>query len=419
MEHGAQNSRPHDTRELVLSPHIRKDTRFDRPILVHELTGSEIASTPDLDAFLDGFARERSQNPRDDLALGCKELPSISDLRKLNFLVPPGIDEERQWVESRDVLKRYRCLASAHFRLYYQGRREITRSYASYLERAYTVLRSRFPLHLKRRATVVLCALEAHFSELWGERPFPEWMKAFAAMGSILVLNIREIGTAIRESPALLSIMMHELVHIALLQNYVRVPIWMEEGLCEYYSRPYSDSRFRRLLKHKKIFGLRELEMLPSNSLLELDDSPGGDNICYRQSHSIVAFMVGLWGESKFLSCIKATGFGPGKSISEIIRNMHLGQLDELEDRWQARYGRVDTTRLSFAADVNCARRNGNIVLTNRKSGASITANMDILAFIRFLCGGKTIREMGQRYHLERLGRDLGLLFRTGFLVCI
>jgi len=405
-----------ESRNLVLSPHVRKHTQREGPVLVHGLSGSKAASTPDLDAFLDSLVSKEGQDRTVSHTFRSSDLPSVSDLRRMDFLVSPDADEEEQWIEDLDLLKNYSCTASEHFRIYYGSTSDqMARGYSSCLAYAYSDLKARLPFRLRKKATAVLCASRKHFSAIWGKHHLPDWVKAFATMGCILVFDCREIDMRNTRSSATTTNIMHELVHLALFRNYIRVPLWMEEGLCEYYSRPYSDSGFRRLLKHKHVFGLQELEALPRNSLLDLDDSPGIENICYRQSHSIVAYMMNVWGEDRVIRCLNGTDLSQG--IRDAIRKICSEDLDTLEERWKAEYGCRDTVKLAFAGDLQCTREKDKIVLASHHTGGSVTANPEINELMHFMKGGKTLKEISEDYDVVGLEREMRILYGNGIVV--
>jgi uncharacterized protein len=116
------------------------------------------------------------------------------------------------------------------------------RAFAPRLRQAF----DRLPVRL-RGAETVLCVLGAHdragFVEWAGGEPAaPAWMAA-TVFHSVLLLDLAACESVLAQGgtarlAAFDRALIHELAHLALRQSGVRVPVWLEEGLCQHLAEP-------------------------------------------------------------------------------------------------------------------------------------------------------------------------------------
>jgi sulfatase maturation enzyme AslB (radical SAM superfamily) len=376
-------------RKLVLSRQLIGQYHQERSLIMNRLAGTSINSTPEILNFLDLF-----KNPTTPASLYARYSrpdlwPTTSHFMNINFLIPEDIDEEAQWLEGKVGPEESKIFETEHFFTYYpDSEGYLARDFAALMEDAYRLLNTKGIPHLKKKIPIFVCQSRAQFKQFWGSPPLPEWVKAFVHLGRILVVGRQKILPINRKSTGFLWGMAHELVHIFLNEEYTYLPTWMEEGLCEYYSRPYNDSKFKKIVRERRLYGFREMEAFVKHSLLDLDDSPVRENICYQQAHSFVHFIARLAGEKDLVDCIRATGLS--KDFRKVFEEYYGRSLDDMEVEWREKYSSVNYKKIKPSKN--------KVLLYNAFYGQSLMTNNDMLDLLDYMNEGKTINEINEGY---------------------
>ncbi len=108
----------------------------------------------------------------------------------------------------------------------------------------------------------------------------------------------------------------HELAHVALRQRGLRVPIWLEEGLCEWVSgAAHNNERLGGALPHAEAFAAfvtactaGQQGCQPSTTLLQFSDRPVDDNPGYHLAHDLIDFLARQLGFDPLLDALLARG---------------------------------------------------------------------------------------------------------------
>ncbi|CAD5366162.1 Elp3 domain-containing protein [Rubrivivax sp. A210] len=177
---------------------------------------------------------------------------------------------------------------------------------APHLEQAVACLPSRLRPVVDPIAVFIAAdaACFARAAQLPDDAPWLRWMAGTVA-SSVVVLQgpacvavLRQGGrTRLRVFQQQLA---HELAHVALRQRGLRVPTWLEEGLCEWASGATMDTeRLAGALPHAEAFAEFVTACLagaegcsPASTLLQFSELPVDDNPGYRLAHDFVDFLV-------------------------------------------------------------------------------------------------------------------------------
>jgi uncharacterized protein len=385
-------------------------------VIIHRLAGTAIKAAPNLLEFLDLF-----KEPICPLSLYKQYIlpdlqPTVARLIDIRFLIPEDTDEEAQWLEKEIRQDQIRVFQSAHFVTYYpESNGYLARNFTEVMEKSYKLLTARGLYSIKRKVLIYICQNRKRFGQFWGSAPLPEWVKAFVVNGRILVVDQQKILHIHRRSKRFFQGMSHELVHIFLGQLNCQLPVWMEEGLCEYLSQPDNNSKFKELARQKKLYGFREMEALVRHSLLDLDDSPVMQNICYQQAHSFVAYLANLKGEKTLLECVRDTGLS--KDFRSLFQQYYGQSLDEAESQWLKMYPEGNYSKLRTSKNLRIIPNENKVLLYNAFYGQSLLANLDLLTLINHLLQGKTLREILESYDVDGLETVIANLHGKGLIV--
>jgi uncharacterized protein len=404
------------SQKLTVSRNLILKRQEKEMIIYHRLAGTAIKSSPNLLEFLDLFKESIYPLSLSEKYMWSDLQATVARLIDIRFLIPEDTDEETQWLEEEIGQDHVKIFQSAHFVTYYPNEEGyFARDYTYLMEEAYCLLTKRGLLQTKNKALILICQSREQFKEFWGVVPLPEWVKAFVSLGRIIVVDQQKFLPKNRKTVWFLQRMAHELVHIFLNELHTHLPVWMEEGVCEYYSRPYDEDRFKILLMRKRIYGFREMEALVRNSLLDLDDSPVKENICYQQAHSFVAYLANLKGEKTLLKCIRDTGLS--KDLRSLFQQYYGQSLDEAERQWLKMYPEGNYSKLRTSKNLRIIQNENRALLYNAFYGQSLLANLDLLTLIDHLLQGKTLREIAEEFDVDRLETVIANLHAKGLMV--
>jgi uncharacterized protein len=390
--------------KLMLSKHLMVKSTTGGDFIVHGLRGTTIRNSDDLMKLLQQCRPETVVKKIWGKYSGSPDTRyALHRLLELKFLIDPNLDEEISWLDEKMGSKKFRSFATKHFIVQHSKEHStLVHHFVCVLEDAWSRLSSQMLPEPKRPALVLLASSREQFHTFWGEQQaLPDWPKAFIIAGRVLVADAEKLNNANIGSVSFLQGMMHELVHIWLHDLGCHLPVWMEEGLCEYFSRPYDESRFAEISKAKGIFGFREMEALVRYNLLDLDQSNIRENICYHQSHSFVDYLVRSCGEKEFIHYIHSVGLGDDhrKKFLQLFDS----SLDEFENRWADAYDADSPKQLLLPAEHLCAlQKNGKVLLYNSRSGENIVANDNVLQFIDLFKNGISLNEINKKIEIHR-----------------
>lgn len=319
--------------KVMLSRQLLMKEMDGVPIIFHNLSGTALRASSDLLEFLCQFKKPIRLHLLNDRYYLPDLQSAFRRLVDLGFLIPEPEDEERNWLRQEMPRPGMRVYETENFRTYYPiDGGFAARELADLMEGRYSYLLSRgFPL-LKQSVLIYLCNNSREYRTLSGDFRLPEWTNAFVIKGRILVVDPTVKAIDANHAMGFTRGMTHELVHAFLHQLAWQLPVWLEEGLCEYFSQPYSPSHFRHLAKQKGLFDFRELEMAVNHSLLDLDDSPIEMNTCYKQSESFVAYLAHFLGEKKLIQFVESLEFG--KDFGRQLEQFFKRSMDCLVKEW-------------------------------------------------------------------------------------
>lgn len=411
---------------LVLSKQLFLRKNDKSPTLIHQLSGITIDATPDLLEFLNQFKEPiepQSLNERFSLADLQSTIARFIDIR---FLVPETEDEENQWLDQEiDTISKKQIFQTGYFLTYYPNSEGfLAREFTDLMEERYDYLLTRgFPA-LKQKVLILLCSNRKEFKLFWGSARLSEWPRSFVTKGRILVIDLQRIIKTDRQGESFLWGMTHELVHVFLSQLTWQSPVWLEEGLCEYFSRFYDPKQFRELAKQKRLFSFQEIEIFAKHSLLDLDDSPVEENICYRQSHSFVAYLAGFLGDKKLIEFVRGTELG--ENFNFRLNKCLGGSLDCLEKKWLINSGLTSFKtsksndvyrKLKPSKNLRLIKNGKEVLIYNAFYGQSLIISSDFLELLAFLKEGKTLRDIAAQYEIPGLDQIMVDLHEKGLIL--
>lgn len=200
-------------------------------------------------------------------------------------------------------------------------------------ESVFVKLQKQLPYPSQQKIMLCLCQTSAMFKKLSGKRHLPTWLSFFVLNTRILVIHLSNLRTFPLTKDALEQSLLHELTHVFLRQSGILLPIWLEEGLCEYFSQGYDDEAFKALLTAKPMIPFEILEKEGLSNLLEWEDTPIRENMAYRQSHSFVQFVISRYGVNLLKDWI--FNLKLGQNYRNSFEQYYPQSLETTEEHWR------------------------------------------------------------------------------------
>ncbi len=230
-----------------------------------------------------------------------------------------------------------------------------------------------------------------HFTRILGvatDDPAAGWMAA-TVFHSILLVNLDAVDAVHAHGGrerlgAFKRGLLHEVTHLALRSSGVRVPVWLEEGLCERVSQPPAVlERLGEAAWHLEAFRTFALDCRLGGgrshvtSLLEMSDVPVDENPAYLLARDFVEAVSREIGLDALLFSLKAAGFN---ALEEPFAPRPLQDvLAEWAHDVRSRIARQP----AYAQPMRIVARGVNALVYNRMSGGYVlaqTRNVDSLA---------------------------------------
>jgi uncharacterized protein len=301
------------------------------------------------------------------------------------------------------------------------GSEEAVLEHRKFVEKAHKHLtKSWLPASLKK-IRVYFVRNRDELRRFWGNGAMPDWVNSFVALRSILIVN-SERHIPRERHDEYISAMMHELTHILLGQINCNIPVWLEEGLCEYFGRRYDHEVFKKKVSRTKIYTFRELEAFVETNFMEVDDSLISENICYKQAQSFVRYLTKLKGEQYLLECIKSTS--PEKDFRTQFGEWYGESLDVAEKNWLRTLG--DSAGYAFYKRIVPSRhlqvisKNGKALFFNSVSGHNLVCNTDradLPRLFEFMRDGKAYTEIHDAFSVKDIDGVLSHLYRNKLIL--
>lgn len=318
---------------LIHSRQLKVERNSNRHRIIHFLSGKTAEVSPDMIEFIDAFRHvTKPISLLKDYHIS-NILQIIQKLQRNYILIPATRDEELEYLNqniSVSLKERYEtenfiCLCSPK-------NRKPAKKLAQMSQNLYsTKLKEKFK-PLRQKMIVYVADKRDELTQFWFNSFCPPWISCFVALRRVLVIDHNQIRYENWESLRFKAGMAHEIVHMLLSNHNICLPLWLEEGVCEYFSRPDPNRKLLNLIKKKELLTYKELETKAIHTLLDIDNSITDDNICYHQAHSFVRYLCSAIGEPAFIGWIDSIGIN--SETSEKFYEMFGKKLDEMEQAW-------------------------------------------------------------------------------------
>ncbi len=345
--------------------------------------------------------------------------PTVIELMDTGLLIPEELDESLLYLQRVHDLEDRQRLETPAFVFYYsKGMEDAMVHHRKLVEVAYErLLKTGLPVP-EKKVLLYFAANQNELRRFWGNTTLPRWVHSFVTFRRLLVVNI-ERRIPDERQPEYIRSMKHELTHIFLGQFDVNIPVWLVEGLCEYFARPYYHENFKKDVRASQIYTFRELELFVETNFLDVDASPIFENMCYKQAHSFVHYLVNIQGEQSLLECITSTSFE--KDFRSQFRQWYGRSLDSAEKKWfrtlSGFLGRPSYRNIVPSRHLHVISKNGQALFFNAVFGDNLVCSTDLLKLLKFIKNGKPSAAILNKYDAEDLDSALSDVYRAKLVV--
>ncbi len=212
-----------------------------------------------------------------------------------------------------NVMKGYKDLGTENFLIQFsREEHDETRTIVSdYLKEAYRVIGKELDYFPNKQFVVIL----------YNERDFFDVTRAPGWAGGLYDGKIRlPVGGLSGPNDILKNVIFHEFTHALISEITQKCPLWINEGLAEYFSSAEIN------LNIKKPIPLKYLEKrFPSGNVAYI-------SLAYRTSHSAVNYMIDKYGMYSILELLE--NFGEGMDISKAFESVLYISYDDFVSEW-------------------------------------------------------------------------------------
>ncbi|MCI8982529.1 MAG: hypothetical protein HFG78_09030 [Hungatella sp.] len=126
----------------------------------------------------------------------------------------------------------------------------------------------------------------------------------------------------------------HELIHILFGQRAYYLPFWVEEGLCEYYSKKYRIDYLNYEIKRQRRISFAEIDSEKVNYISQLNQFKKIQYVFYKQAASFVDFLFQIFSEEYIWDMIGRSSIR--RDFFEVLKAEQGIGLIQLQSRWES-----------------------------------------------------------------------------------
>lgn len=333
---GLYNNRSDDD-HIICSRHIKLVKNQEYILIEHDLNGTQLEVSEDLLWFLDLF--KTSENSRKLLkAKGLLHLSNlVLALKKDRFLVPIDIRESIEWFKQQIDFEALNKVSSKHYIIYHNKNKQILTQYlVQELETIYENLIVRGLPELKSQIIVYICNGRDEFNTFFGSTIAPESLYTFVIARSIVILDSSRINLSKTLSQGKMIELTHEIAHIFLGEMSIQLPMWFEEGFCEWSSKSIT-SRHTTFIRKSGIENFQNVDTIISRSTEYTNISKKKLGILYLQSHCFFDYLAKSFGINNILKFIKSVSLS--NYFFEQFSSVFKASFEDTVFRWMRSIG--------------------------------------------------------------------------------
>jgi hypothetical protein len=312
---------------LWVTPSKEKDTF----LVIHERNHIVIEVALDVIDIIDQCITPRTLNS-DDL----EEQELYRLLTEIHFLHNKAYAES----ESHDILNNWLCRFEKETRSFqYQNIRAIyaSREQEPVHEILLEILKIGQELDKEllafQQPLYILFLTPEEYRSLQMEFNIPSDISAFVDSRSLLIMDYESYFQK-NNTRSFYPTMRHELIHVLFGQHVYYLPFWLEEGICEYYSKKYRMDYLNYGLKEEILISFVEIHSEKVNYISQLSKFDKIQHVFYLQAASFVDFFFQSLTAERIWRIIEQSGIR--RDFFDVLETECGITLMELQTQWES-----------------------------------------------------------------------------------
>lgn len=171
------------------------------------------------------------------------------------------------------------------------------------------------------------------YRSFWLEFNVPSDISAFIDSRTLLIINYESYFKQ-DNTRSFYPTIRHELLHILFGQYTYYLPFWLEEGICEYYSKKYRMDYLNDEIKKQKLISFVEIDSEKVNYISQLSQFKKIQYVFYKQAASFVDFLFQIFTEERIWDIIARSSIR--RNFFDILKTERGIELIELQFKWES-----------------------------------------------------------------------------------
>ena len=328
--------------KLIRSKHLQAKKSGSSFIIVNEFTGRTIRAEKDLVDLIDKFYKPAPALDFEQKYLTSNYNEVINKLKNIGFLIKEDDDEGSQVIPKwKDTFgkKIHTYISNDQISkiIFFCKDNEPVTCLTKEIALACTELVSElFPLkhHLQ-----VFYLSQKEFFDIVSYYNMPADTKAFVDAKSVLILNY-DLFLNETNSDLFYPTIRHEITHILFGQYRFNLPFWLEEGLCELYSKRTETDNINLFLRGKQLISFANLNNRDIYSFIQFEAPEDIKNTFYLQAQSFTDFLIKKVGIQCFWNIINQISIC--QNFAERLLEEANISLSEIEEQWMSEVNEIE-----------------------------------------------------------------------------
>lgn len=299
-------------------------------LVIHERNQTVIEVALDVIDIIDQYITPRIPDTEDP-----DEQELYSLLTKIHFLHNKVYAES----ESYDILNSWMCQYKKERKsLQYQNIRAIyaARAKEPIQDILIEILKIGHELSIEllpfQQPLLILFLTPVEYQNLQLEFNVPKDISAFIDSRTLLIIDYESYFKK-NNTRSFYPTIRHELVHILFGQYAYYIPFWMEEGICEYYSKKYRMDYLNLELKEEALISFVQIDSEKINYISQLEQFENIQYLFYKQVASFVGFLFQTFTEDCIWNIISQSSIR--RNFFDVLESEYGIGLIELQNKWE------------------------------------------------------------------------------------
>lgn len=300
-------------------------------LVIHERNQTVMEAAPEVIDFIDQYIAPHAPAPGDsDEQELCRLLTEIHFLHSKAYGESESYDILNSWL--REFEKETRSLQYQNITAVYAARpgEPVQEILIEILKIGQELYKELMPF---QQPLYILFLTPEEYKKLRLKFNVPSNISAFIDSRTLLIMDYQSYFKQ-NNTRSFYPTVRHELLHILFGQRGYYLPFWVEEGLCEYYSKKYRMDYLNHEIKGEKLISFPEIDCEKVNYISQLNQFKNIQYVFYKQAASFVDFLFQMFTEEYIWDMIRQSSIR--RDFFQVLKTKQGIGLTQLQSRWES-----------------------------------------------------------------------------------